>query len=89
MITAWTKNIKDPVEKDRFVLSIQGSKPILDRLKELLKEDEIGLDRSETDIKTFDTPGWDYKQAYKNGYRKCLQMTNELIDLDQQKDNSK
>lgn len=84
MYLAWTKHIKDPDEKVRFENSIKGSKDVLERLSQLLSEEERGLDRSETDVRTYDLPNWDYKQAHKNGFRECLYIVQKLINLDQQ-----
>lgn len=87
MYTKWTQHLKDPEEKERFVNSILGSKIVLRRLQDLLKEEEQSLDRSETDIRVFDQPNWAERQAFKNGYRSCLGVLNKLIDLDHQRDN--
>ena len=78
MYTDWTKNLKNQEDKDRFENSLIGSKIVMDRLVELIDEYEKSLTRSETDVRTFETPGWAYKQAYKNGYRACLQKMKEL-----------
>ena len=80
----WTSHIKDPNEKFDFEKSIFGSRRILDRLRQLLKEEENSLEASELSVASFDSPNWAYKQAYKNGYRSCLNVLKKLIDLDQQ-----
>ena len=85
MYTAWTKHIKDPEEVAAFERKVLSAKEILDKIKDLLKEEEASLERSELDIKSFDQPNWDYRQAYKNGYRASLHWITKLIDLDQQK----
>lgn len=84
MYTKWTSHIGDPEVKEAFKSQILSSRVALDRLKTILKEEETGLNRSETDIKSFDQPNWDYRQAYKNGYRASLGFVTKLIDLDQQ-----
>lgn len=86
MITAWTKHLKTEEDIKRFNNSLLGSKVVMERLKEILAEAEIDLNRSETDIKTYDLPNWENKQAHKNGFRSCIQLVNKLINLDQ-KDN--
>jgi hypothetical protein len=85
MYTKWTQHLKDEEEKARFENTILSSKKVLDRLIQILDEEEQALDRSELDIKSFDHPGWAYKQAFKNGYRSSLGVLKKLIDLDQQK----
>lgn len=81
MITAWTKHLRDQEEIEDFQKYIKSSVKVLDRLNELLEEEKRTLDRSETDLKSFDQPNWDYKQAYKNGYRACLQVIQKLIQV--------
>lgn len=84
MFIDWTKHIKDQEEKDNFVSQVQRSKPVLNRLLELVIEKERALDLSEIDPKTFDNPNWANKQAYKIGIRAGLNGFKQLIDLDQQ-----
>jgi len=84
MIGAWTKHIKDPEEKKRFENQVLGAKSVLERLQELVLEDEATLYRAEIDTSTYDKPNWDYRQAHRNGFRSCLFKYAKLIDLDQQ-----
>lgn len=84
MITAWTKHLNDE-EKQRFENKILSAKEVLDRLTVLISEEEKQLSLSETSIKDFDLPNWEYRQAFKNGYRSCLNVMRRLVDLDQQK----
>lgn len=86
MYSVWTKHLKEQSDKDDFILSVTGSKRVLDRVKEILSEEENNLDRSELDQRTFDLPNWDYRQAYKNGFRAALRFCDKLIDLDHQKE---
>ena len=85
MITAWTKHIEDPNSKADFERDVWGSKRILDRLGDIVTEMETSLSRSETDIKSFDTPNWAYLQSFKNGQRLAYKQIKALITLDQQK----
>lgn len=79
----WTKNIKDPEEKVRFENSLIGSRHVINRLKEILKEiEEEDLDRSEIDPKVYDSPSWSHKQAHKNGFRQALRIVDTIITLD-------
>ena len=85
MYTKWTQHIQDPEDKVHFENKILGSTSVLERLSQILTEEQNLLDRSEMDIKTFDLPNWEYKQAYKNGYRAALEVVKKLINLDQQR----
>jgi hypothetical protein len=80
----WTKNLKDPEVKKRFESTLWGSKPVLDRLSQLLSEEEAELDRTEISAEAYDNPNWSYKQAHKNGQRAMLRKIQNLINLDQQ-----
>lgn len=85
MYTKWTEHLNDQEDKARFERLIVSCKPVLDRQLALLKQEEQALDRSEMDVRSFDQPNWDYRQAYKNGYRAALNVSKRLIDLDQQR----
>lgn len=86
MQTKWTSHLPTDQDKEKFKQAVLGSKHALDRLTAILEEEEAGLDRSETNIKVFDLPNWENRQAFKNGYRSCLAVIKNLINLDQQKD---
>jgi hypothetical protein len=79
MISAWTKHLSDPKDKEQFKNSILGSKSVLNRLKALLDEQEAELIKNEND---YDNPNWAYRQADVNGYRRCLRSITTLITLD-------
>lgn len=81
MISAWTKHLIDDKDKILFENQLLGSKTILDRLKDLLKEQLDALDRSEMDPSVYDTPNWENRQAHKNGFRSCIQRINKLLDI--------
>ena len=84
MYTAWTKHLEDPKERVEFEKTIFGSRRVLDRLKDILKEQEEALNINEVSPKNYEVPNWDYKQAHSNGYRQFLNVLKKLIDLDQQ-----
>jgi hypothetical protein len=87
MYSAWTKNLKDPEDIIRFQNTVHSAKPVLDRLIQLIEEEEKALERSETDIRIFDLPNWAERQAFKNGCRSYMNTIKKLIDLDQQRNN--
>jgi len=83
MISAWTKHLKTEEEKERFKNSVLGSKLVLKRLQELLKEVEDDLDNVELNTKIYDLPNWDYRQADNNGFRRALKTINKILTIDQ------
>lgn len=85
MYSRWTQHLQTEEEKDNFKNSIYSAKPVLERLLEMLNEDEALLDRSEMDQRVYDLPNWSERQAHKNGNRQQMHAIRLLIDLDQQK----
>lgn len=83
MITAWTKHLKTEEEKQRFTNSVLGSKTVLTRLKDILKEIEDDQEKIERDTRIYESPSWAYKQAHLNGFRDCLGKINKIITIDQ------
>lgn len=86
MQSAWVKNLKTKEEQERFFNTLQGARPVLERLDELLTEKQDTLDRTERTIKAYDNPNWAYQQAHKNGCASMLTAIKELINLDQQRE---
>jgi hypothetical protein len=82
MISAWTKNLSSQDETERFKRHLLSSRPILERLQELLDEEKRGIDAADISPKIFDLPNWDYRQAYGNGFRAALSMVGALIYID-------
>ena len=82
MITAWTKNLSSMDDQTRFKQHLLSSRAILERLQELLDEEKNALDAAEISPKMFDSPNWDYKQAYSNGFKAGLKMVSNLIYID-------
>lgn len=84
MFTKWTSHISDPEEKVRFENQIISARPVLERLAQLISEDEAGLEKVELSVKQFEVPNWDFRQAFYNGSRSSYKSLLKLIDLDQQ-----
>lgn len=84
MYSAWTHHLKSPEEKDRFKGSVVAAKPVLDRVKEILKGMEVGLGQDEVNKAYYEQPSWAYRQAHNNGYRHCINTVLAIIDLDKQ-----
>lgn len=83
MISAWTKHLTEPEEKERFKSSLYGSKTVLNRLTALLDEMEADLTTSELSAKNYDSPNWAPKQAHVNGQKAQIRTIKFLINLDQ------
>lgn len=88
MISAWTQHLKDPEEKQQFSQQVLSAKYVLARLEQILAGNEASIERSETDISSYDSPSWAYQQAHKNGYRACLAKIKAIINLDHKEQNA-
>lgn len=83
MLSVWTKHLKDRNEIERFKNSVNGSKIVLERIQDILKEKMDTLDKLDTSPETYNNPGWQYLQAHRNGFREYHQYVNKLLNLDQ------
>lgn len=83
MISAWTKHLQTEDEKTRFKNSVLGSKIVLDRLKDMIKEMGDDVDIKERNTETYNIPNWDYRQAHLNGFKDCLNKLNKVVTIDQ------
>lgn len=83
MISAWTSHLKTEEEKEAFRKEVLGSRRVLQRLEQLLKIEEDGLDKAELNTTIYEIPNWDYRQADMNGVRRMLRTVRKIINLDQ------
>lgn len=84
MITRWTEHLKEQEDKDSFIRELLSSRRVIDRIFQMIQEDENRLDRSELSQKAYDSPNWDFRQAHKNGRREYIREMLMLTNLDQQ-----
>lgn len=87
MYSRWTSHLETDQEKQDFKNYVRGSKPILNRLKDIFIEEEQRLVRSELSEKQYEVVNWSTLQAHKNGFRQALHLMKQLVDLDQQEHN--
>ena len=88
MITKWTSHLNHIDDINRFKSDIRGSKTVLERLRQMLKEEEASLTAAEISPKIYDTPNWDYKQAHTNGFKSALNMVYRIIEIKDQNEQS-
>lgn len=77
----WTSNLSDPEEKRQFEQSILGSRIVLERLLQILLENEEMAQANECSIKDFEDAAWAYKQAFRNGVRSTSKSLQELLSF--------
>lgn len=82
VITKWTSHLSTDEEKQRFKNDILSARSVLERLEQMLKEEEGYLSQAEISSKIYDTPNWAYKQAHTNGFKGALNMLYKILTLD-------
>ena len=82
MITAWTRHLDSPEEKERYEKSLRNSKWILEHLSELLIKVEADVTRQEISPRAYDNANWPYRQAHSNGFKQAIRVVQQLISLD-------
>lgn len=85
MYSRWTQHLKTDEEKESFKKEIYSAKGVLERLTNIIREDEEMLERAEADQRTYNVPAWPYLQAHRNGTRQYMRAVQLYTDLDQQK----
>jgi len=86
MYTKWTSHCKTEQEKAQFEADVRRAKVVLDRLKQMIEQQEELLTNQELSSAIFASPAWPYHQASLVGARSALKDLKRLIDLDKQKD---
>jgi hypothetical protein len=77
--TAWFKHL--PVEEqEEFKKSLRAGHRILDRLKQLIREDCDAIAASEEKEENYND-GYPYRQAFLNGRRKSLKHVLEYLSF--------
>lgn len=84
MYLEWTAHLPTQEERDNFKRTVLAARPVLERLTTILDKKEKELERVELSPEAFDNPNWAYRQAYRNGFKKCLMGLKEITNLDQQ-----
>lgn len=84
MITAWTRHLSTQEEIDKFQQAIKSS-VVLDRMNTMLEEMKYDNERQETSPDMYDSENWDYRQADRNGFIRCLNQILKLTNPDQRK----
>lgn len=82
MITQWISHLNDPEDRVRFSQSIRNSRPVLERLAQIIDTQERGLDRFETGAELYKQPGWSGLLAYTQGKRSAYRLIKELLEID-------
>lgn len=77
MLTVWTQNLRGE-KKTEFVNDYNGSKPVRERLVEILKAKIEENRKEQIAMEGYDCPNWGFKQAAFNSKEKTLL---EVIDL--------
>ena len=79
----WVRHLpaQDTDHIKQFEAAVRNSTVALGRLQDLLKEELEQIERSESSDTQFDTPNWDYHQAYRNGDRSRIRKLLYLLSF--------
>ena len=83
MLTVWTKHLATEQEREHFTNYLRQSRPVFERIDEILKEQEQRTYELETSINAYDNPNWAEKQAHRNGFKEAIKQMRKLINPDQ------
>ena len=81
-VTAWTKNLKTDEDKSKFLSALFRARHVVERLVELMDEDDKSKSSAEISPRAYDNTNWTFLQAHQNGYRQCLRDYKKLLTLD-------
>lgn len=78
----WTSNVlNDPKAKKDFEEYLRNSNRILERLREILNEKEISINKYSISPSSFKSNNWAYEQAYLNGRLAEINELKQLLTL--------
>lgn len=80
MKTIWTNHLKTAEERSKFRVSVENSKFVLDRLKEICYN--MSEEASKSSKNDYTMAAWPYYQADKLGYIRAIKEIIELLQLD-------
>lgn len=85
MDSSWTKHIKDPEDRERFIKNVKASVSVLDQLSQIILDKRESADKpfSEDD---YNKGSFACRAADINGYKRALDEILRLTYLDHLED---
>lgn len=80
MKTRWYQHLSNPEDRKKFRESVENSKFVLDRLKEICYN--IIEDKEKSTSADYSKPSWPFYQADKLGYVRAIKEIIDLLQLD-------
>lgn len=77
---AWTRHLKGK-DKEDFEIVLRNSTLVLSRLKTILEDELLELQKQEINPSAFETPNWPYLQAYVNGRKSQIKNIIDHISF--------
>ena len=74
----WTKEIKDPEEREEFLQHIRHARPVLERVNDYIESKKGNESLPKSD---YDSPSWAFKQADYNGYMRAMKEIQQFLNL--------
>jgi hypothetical protein len=81
---AWTQDVKDKEEKERFVKDVYTwiNTAVGQKFLQIMERQLEATENGETKLATYESPSWAYRQAHLNGYRQHLLQVLALFDTE-------
>lgn len=88
MLTRWTSHLKTEEEKQLFKNRVLADRDVLQRLYDIVEEDERDAAMAEVNPKAYSNPSWAYFQADKIGQKRYMKQMKALLTLDRKETNN-
>lgn len=77
----WTKHVRDPEKKKDFEAAIRNSTLVLGRVRDIVRERIASINSAETKAEDYNTSGWAFRQAFRNGRKAELRDLEALLQF--------
>lgn len=75
----WTAHLDAEPRRKDFEQTVLNAHLVLDRLNDILDEEIKSIDKQEASLSDFESPAWDYKQAFRNGQLSVYLKLKQLL----------
>lgn len=77
--TAWTQGLRGE-EKEEFESLVRNNVLLLEKLRQIIENEELRIYNSEGDEVSYKDNDWAYLQAHRNGQKQMLRFLKKLTD---------
>ena len=81
MKTTLHSHIQDDVLKEEFKNMVRASKPVLDRVINIMNDKIKHLEKDQEALDNYDSPNWAYKQIDYNSTKRAYKHIINLLEI--------